>query len=32
MGTEELVQELRQQARELMQQYSMNEATDELAQ
>jgi uncharacterized protein with von Willebrand factor type A (vWA) domain len=32
MGTEELVQELRRQARELMQQYAMNEATDELAQ
>jgi uncharacterized protein with von Willebrand factor type A (vWA) domain len=32
MGTEELAQELRQQARELMQQYSMDQATDELAQ
>ena len=30
MGTEELAQELRQQARELMQQYSMDQATDEL--
>jgi uncharacterized protein with von Willebrand factor type A (vWA) domain len=31
MGTEELVQELRQQARELMQRYRMDQATEELA-
>lgn len=31
MGAEELVQELRQQARELMQRYRMDHATDELA-
>jgi len=31
MGAEELIQELRQQARELMQRYRMEHATDELA-